>query len=80
MPLNEAAALGEPPSARSGHSCTALPAHLSAGLSPCGAEDGAQAEEHAEGLLIFGGFRGSRHGEHVTRDDMLGDVHLLRLA
>ena len=55
MPLNEAAALGKPPSARSGHSCTALPAHLSAGLSPCGAEEGAQDEEHAEGLLVFGG-------------------------
>ena len=80
MPLNEAAALGKPPSARSGHSCTALPAHLAAGFSPCGAEDGAQAEEHAEGLLIFGGFRGSRYGEHVTRDDMLGDVHLLLLS
>ena len=29
---------------------------------------------------VFGGFRGSRYGEHVTRDDMLDDVHLLVLS
>ena len=44
MPLNAAAAVGKPPSARSGHSCTALPAHLSARLSLSGAEGGAKAE------------------------------------
>jgi hypothetical protein len=56
MPLNAAAAAGKPPSARSGHSCTALPAHLSARLSPSGSEDGAEEAEpaHLEGLLVFG--------------------------
>ena len=54
MPLNAAAAVGKPPSARSGHTCTALPAHLAARLSPSGAEDGADAEGRAEGLLACG--------------------------
>ena len=64
MPLNAAAAVGKPPSARSGHSCTALPAHLSARLSLSGAEGGAEAEAHAEGLLVFG---------HVeTKPDLAG--------
>lgn len=54
MPLNAAAAVGKPPSARSGHTCTALPAHLAARLSPSGAEDGSDAEGRAEGLLVCG--------------------------
>lgn len=78
MPVHPAASVGRLPSARSGHSCTALPAHLVARLSPGeDGEDGQDGEDGGEGLVVFGGCRGASHGEHGNRkDSTLNDAHV----
>ena len=68
MPLTEPTCVGEAPCARSGHSCTAVPAELS--------PDGA-----TECLVFFGGFLGLPPGANrVTGNDMLSDLHVLVLS
>ena len=84
MPVHPAASAGRLPSARSGHSCTALPAHLVARLSPSedgqDGQDGQEVEEGVEGgegLIVLGGCRGACHGEHGNREDStLNDAHV----